>query len=121
MAKDTTWKALRQLEEPFNDAFNYRSRTQKELFNKLFLKTEELEQCLSPSTYFLMGEKGSGKTAYAVFLENNTVDDHRCQVTTMTESQYKRFIELKRQGKLNYSDYANIWRSMLLFLVGRML
>ena len=39
----------------------------------------------------------------------------------MTETQYKRFIELKRQGKLNYSDYANIWRSMLLFLTGRML
>jgi hypothetical protein len=38
----------------------------------------------------------------------------------MTETQYKRFIELKRQGKLSYSDYANIWRSMLLFIVGRM-
>lgn len=121
MTTNSTWKTLRALEEPFNDAFNYRSRTQKELFNKLFLKTEELQQCLLPSTYFLMGEKGSGKTAYAVFLENNPGDDHKCQVTTMTESQYKRFIELKRQGRLNYSDYANIWRSMLLFLAGRML
>jgi hypothetical protein len=121
MPHETSWKAINLLQEPFNDALNYRSRGQKDFFNKLFFETAELKQCLSPSTYFLMGEKGAGKTAYAVYLENNIVDGHKCQLTTMTETQYKRFIELKRQGRLNYSDYANIWRSMLLFLVGRML
>lgn len=121
MASQPSWKAIRLLKEPFNDALNYRSRAEKDLFNKLFLQTADLQKCIAPSTYFLMGEKGSGKTAYAVFLENNVVDGHKCQVTTMTETQYKRFIQLKRQGKLNYSDYANIWRSILLFLVGRML
>lgn len=121
MASELSWKAIKLLKEPFNDALNYRSRAEKDLFNKLFLQTQELKKCLAPSTYFLMGEKGSGKTAYAVFLENNVVDGNKCQVTTMTETQYKRFIQMKRQGKLNYSDYANIWRSILLFLVGRML
>lgn len=120
MSDRNSWKSLKDLREPFNDAFNYRSRIEKELFNKLFLRTDALERCLSPSTYFLMGEKGSGKTAYAVYLENNSVEEHRCQVTTMTETQYKRFIQLKKSGKLAYSDYANIWRSMLLFLVGRL-
>lgn len=114
-------KSIEELQEPFNDAFNYRSRGEKELFNKLFLRTKELEKCLAPSIYFLMGEKGSGKTAYAVYLENNHIKNHKCHVTTMMETQYKRFIELKKQGKLSYSDYANIWRSMLLFLTGKML
>lgn len=68
-----------------------------------------------------MGEKGSGKTAYATYLETHKVNGHRCKLTTMTETQYRRFVELKRQGKLAYSDYANIWRSMLLFIAGRML
>lgn len=121
MTKEIDWKAIRLLEEPFNDALNYRSRNEKDLFNKIFLKTTDLQKCLSPSTYFLMGEKGAGKTAYAVYLENNPIQGHRAQVTTMTETQYKRFIELKKNGKLSYSDYANIWRSMLLFLAGRML
>lgn len=115
------WRKIEELSEPYNDALNYRTRAQKEFFNRVFLRTEELKKCLAPSTYFLMGEKGTGKTAYAVFLENNSVEDVRCHVTTMTETQYKRFIALKRNGKLAYSDYANIWRSMLLFLVGRML
>ena len=121
MAKEQEWKSIKMLQEPFNDALNYRSRSEKDLFNKIFLQTTELQKCLSPSIYFLMGEKGAGKTAYAVYLENNPESGNKAQVTTMTETQYKRFIELKRQGKLAYSDYANIWRSMLLFLTGRML
>ena len=114
------WTPINALREPYNDATNYRGRASKEFFRSLFLKTDELERCLSPNVYFLMGEKGAGKTAYAVYLENNETNNHRCKLTTMTETQYKRFIELKKQKKLTYSDYANIWRSMLLFLCGRM-
>jgi hypothetical protein len=113
--KDTpAWKPLRELQEPFNDAVNYKTRKQREFFSKIFLRTEGLQDCLQPSVYFLIGEKGSGKTAYAAYLEANELDQHRCKLTTMTESQYKRFIELKRSGKLTYSDYANIWRPLLL-------
>jgi len=115
------WKKIRELREPYNDAINYRSRDYKEFFQKIFLRTDDLDRILNPHVYFLMGEKGSGKTAFAVYLENNATKNHKCKLTTMTETQYKRFIALKRQGKLAYSDYANIWRSMLLFIVGRML
>lgn len=115
------WLSISALKEPFNDAFNYRSRDQKDFFNKIFLRTEELKACLGQSAFYLLGEKGTGKTAYAVFLENNSIDNWKCKVSTMTETQYKRFIELKRQGQLSYSDYANIWRSMLLLVVSQML
>ncbi|WP_198283611.1 hypothetical protein [Stenotrophomonas sp. SKA14] len=112
-------KEIKDLERPHNDALNYKHRKEKDLFNKIFLRTVELDEIIRPSTYFLMGEKGSGKTAYAVYMENNKYKDHICHVTTMTETQYHQFIQLKRAGKLNYSDYANIWRSMLLFIVAR--
>lgn len=109
------------LKEPMNDAYNYKGRHHKEFFSKIFLQTEELQRCLSPDIYFLIGEKGSGKTAYAVYLENNPDKHHVSKLTSMTETQYKRFINLKRQSKLNYSDYANIWRSMLLFIISQMI
>lgn len=115
------WKTIGSLKEPFNDAVNYKSKSDKEFFAKLFLRTDELTQCTSPSTYYLIGEKGAGKTAYAVYLENNGVSNTRCKLTTMTETQYKRFIEMKRLGKLAYSDYANIWRSMLLLITSQMI
>ena len=115
------WRTLSELQEPFNDAVNYKTRQQKEFFNKIFLRTEDLIDCLKPSIYYLIGEKGSGKTAYAAYLESNDVEDTRCHLSTMTETQYKRFIALKRKGQLDYSDYANIWRPMLLNMVAQTL
>jgi len=115
------WKELRQLKDTFNDAENYKTRQQKDFFNQLFLRTEDLYRCLDPAIYYLLGEKGSGKTAYATYLDNNTINETQCKLTTMTESQYKRFIALKRQGKLEYSDYENIWRPMLLSMLAQVL
>ncbi|WP_421333938.1 P-loop ATPase, Sll1717 family [Aeromonas veronii] len=121
MKTSGNWKTLSELKEPFNDAVNYKSKDEKQFFSGIFLKTNELQRCLSPSTYYLMGEKGTGKTAYAVFLENNNIGDNLCQLTTMTETQYKRFIALKREGKIAFSDYANIWRSILLLITSQMI
>lgn len=115
------WHNISSLKEPFNDAINYKSKDQKEFFSKIFVKTEDLNKCLEPNIYYLMGEKGTGKTAYAVYLENNTTNENLCKLTTMTETQYKRFIALKQQGKLAYSDYANIWRSIFLLLISQVI
>lgn len=115
------WKSLSDLQEPFNDAVNYRSRQEKEFFSRIFLRTDDLQGCLKPSVYYLIGEKGSGKTAYAAYLENNDVEETRCRLSTMTETQYKRFITLKKRGQLEYSDYASIWRPMLLNMVAQAL
>ncbi|WP_454831443.1 P-loop ATPase, Sll1717 family [Pseudoxanthomonas wuyuanensis] len=114
-------KPIADLQEPFNDAHNYRNRAEKEFFNKVFLRTSALDDLLKSSVYFLMGEKGSGKTAYAVYMENNKYRDTISQVTTMTETQYNKFIQLKKQGHLNYSDYASIWRAILLFVISQMI
>lgn len=113
------WTELKKLKSTFNDAVNYKSKKEKEFFNKIFLRTNDLHEILESSKYFLIGEKGSGKTAYASFLENNDIEGNRCKLSTMTETQYKRFIELKRRGKLDYSDYANIWRPILLVMMAQ--
>ncbi|MBI5178228.1 MAG: hypothetical protein HZA04_03110 [Nitrospinae bacterium] len=55
----------------FSDAENYRRRENKNLFNSIFIKTEALEELTKKNVYFLVGEKGTGKTAYALFFENN--------------------------------------------------
>jgi hypothetical protein len=118
---DQQWTAIADLKDSFNDAVNYRSRQEKEFFNKIFVRTDDLTDCLKSSVYYLIGEKGSGKTAYATYLENNEVQGARCKLSTMTETQYKRFIALKKLGKLEYSDYSNIWRPMLLHMVAQAL
>ena len=53
----------------FSDAANYKRRVNKELFQQFFVQNEYLDALLSPNTTFLIGEKGTGKTAYGPFLE----------------------------------------------------
>lgn len=115
------WVHISELRDPFNDAVNYKSRQEKDFFNRIFVRTDDLTDCLKPSIYYLIGEKGSGKTAYATYLESNDVQGAKCKLSTMTETQYKRFIALKKRGKLEYSDFANIWRPMLLNMVAQAL
>jgi DNA replication protein DnaC len=54
----------------FADAQNYSRRENRELFNRIFFRTEELDGLCGHNTYFLLGDKGTGKTAYAVYLVN---------------------------------------------------
>lgn len=64
-------KKIPDLNFGFNDAENYRRRENKQLFNQLFIKTAALNKLCSRESFFLIGEKGYGKTAYSVFLSNN--------------------------------------------------
>ncbi len=52
------WKKLSALKIPFNDAMNYNSKVNKDLFNKLFLRTAEVQNLIQPNIYYLVGKKG---------------------------------------------------------------
>lgn len=114
-------KTLDNLHLPFNDAVNYRSSKEKEFFSKIFLTTKEIDKIVAPTSYFLIGEKGSGKTAYAVYLETNNRNNTISKLYTINETEYKRFIRLKINKKLEYSDYSAIWRPTLLLLASQLL
>lgn len=55
----------------FRDAENYKRRENKKIFNNIFFRANKLDHLCGPSSFFLIGEKGTGKTAYAVYLENS--------------------------------------------------
>ncbi len=106
-----------QLNFGFSDAENYQRRENKELFNLIFVRNAFLEKLLSPSTYFLIGEKGTGKTAYAVFLANNYYDETVSELKYLRETDYQKFVTLKREKHLQLSDYASIWKVIILLLL----
>jgi hypothetical protein len=62
-------KAVSEITFGFSDAENYRRRENRDLFNKIFLRTDALDQVCQKSTFFVVGDKGTGKTAYAVYIE----------------------------------------------------
>lgn len=112
-------KRIKDLKLGFNDAENYKKRQNKNLFNKIFVKNIYLDQLLDPNIYFLIGEKGTGKTAYAVFLSNNYYSSNRSELKYIRETDYQKFISLKQQKHLSLSDYTNIWQVIILLLLSK--
>ena len=78
----------------FSDAENYKRRENRQLFEKIFLKTEDLDALCRPNVFFLIGEKGTGKTAYAVKLSNSDYNNSRAFHKYIQETDYLQFIAL---------------------------
>src|SRR5258706_11354479 len=96
-------KPIPQLNLGFRDAENYKKKEYKEIFNKIFVRTSTLEKVCDSSTYFLVGEKGMGKTAYAVFFENNSYNNYLASLRYIRETEYQKFISLKKAKNLSLS------------------
>ena len=71
---------------------------------------------LDDKRYFLIGEKGTGKTAYATLLSNTEHKNTAALVKSIIETDYRKFINLRSKKHLEISEYADIWRVILLLV-----
>lgn len=109
-------KKIADLNFGFNDAVNYKKPENKVLFQRFFYRTEEFEKLFSDSIYFIIGEKGTGKTAYATYVVNNQPNNVKGFLNYISETDYLKFIKLKNDNHLQLSDYTNIWK-VLIYLI----
>lgn len=65
----------------------------------------------------MIGEKGTGKTAHAVFFTNNNHKNNNSTIKYIRETEYKKFVELKNKKHLTLSDYTNIWKVIICLLL----
>ena len=98
------------------DAINYTQRQEREFLNKIFFRDEYLDQVLERKRYFLVGEKGTGKTAYASLLNNTVYSNTSSTLKSITETDYRKFLRLKENSLLKISDYNDVWKTILLLL-----
>ncbi|MFA5060108.1 MAG: funZ protein [Candidatus Omnitrophota bacterium] len=112
-------KKITELKLGFSDAENYKRKENKELFNAIFVKNVFLEQLMSPSSFFLIGEKGTGKTAYAVYLSNSVYQGNKSELKYIRETDYQKFVNLKQKHHLLLSDYESIWKVIILLLLAK--
>ncbi|HVC61218.1 MAG TPA: hypothetical protein VND19_12755 [Acetobacteraceae bacterium] len=110
-------KAISDMRFGFSDAENYRRRENKDIFNKIFLRTEALDRLCERSAFFLVGEKGTGKTAYAVYLSNSPYKGNRSTHKFIRETDYHKFVALRRDNRLGLSDYSDIWKVIIYLLL----
>ena len=82
-------KAFAEIDLGYGDAANYKNnRKYKELFSKVFVKDEKLDRLMREDTYYLIGDKGTGKTAYSVFLENSEYQNTQSKVINLEATDY---------------------------------
>ena len=113
-------KKIGELDFGYGDAASYRnSRRYQDFFSKVFVKDEKLDQLMRDDSYFLIGDKGTGKTAYAVYLENNTYQNTKSRIVNMESTDYRIFQSLRNMGFLQLSDYARTWKIILLLIMAK--
>lgn len=104
----------RELDFPFDEAENYLLPNYKEHFNKMFYKDNNYDKLLQPTTYYLIGAKGSGKTAYSAYFCNNNFHNIKSKRFEISVDDYCKIIQMKNEGKLNYTHYVTLWKAILL-------
>lgn len=113
-------KKISELDFGYGDAASYRnSRRYTDFFSKVFVKDEKLEQLMRDDSYFLIGDKGTGKTAYAVYLENNNYQNTQSKIVNLESTDYRIFQNLRKMGFLQLSDYARTWKVILLLIMAK--
>ena len=103
----------------FSDAQNYTQRGNKQMLSEVFVKNSYLTKLLNDSIYYLIGEKGTGKTAYAVYLSNNEYEGNKSILKYISGTDYEKFHELKKRGRIDISGYTDIWKTILLLLLAK--
>lgn len=98
------------------DAINYTGRKEKEFLSRVFLRDSFLESILEDKKYFLIGEKGTGKTAYSVLLNNSEYKNTLASIRSLTGTDYTKFVTLKKNSHLQVSNYVDAWKVILLML-----
>ncbi|WP_312824846.1 P-loop ATPase, Sll1717 family [Epilithonimonas sp.] len=110
-------KIFTDLNLGFADAENYKKRENKNLLKKYFIKTDELNSLINQNIYFLIGDKGTGKTAYSIYLSNSEYQNTNSKINYIRETEYSKFISLKKSKNLDLTDYTNIWKVLLYLLI----
>lgn len=112
-------KPIKDLETGFSDAENYKRRENKDLLNKIFIKNDYLDSLCEPNVSFLIGEKGTGKTAYSVFLSNNNYKNILATTKYIRETEYQKFVALKKEKHLTLSEFSSIWKIIIYLLIAK--
>ncbi len=68
------------------------------MLSSVFVKTLIWKIYYSHIFIFLLGEKGTGKTAYATFLSNSEYKNNKSILKYINGTDYEKFYELKRKA-----------------------
>lgn len=113
------FKLIKKLEKVDDDAYNFyfgQDENIKSLFHKIFVADKFYDEIKKRNIYFIIGEKGSGKTAYAAYFCNNERKT-LSKLSMVDEDVFSRFISMKISEELRATSYKKIWKNIIYFML----
>lgn len=119
MPERNTMKKIQELQQVKGDAYDYyiAGNEDTNLFEKIFLVDDIVEEICKPDKYFLIGEKGSGKTAYSVYMSKSDKINSFCSISLVENTLYQRFLNMKRQKALELSSFKDVWINLIYLIL----
>lgn len=108
---------FRKLVFPKEEAEGYLEPEKKKEFNRIFYQDSNYTKIQDPTTYFIVGDKGCGKTAYSVYYCNNSINNTLSKRYNIVVDDYYKIIQMKEEGKLQYTHYITLWKAALLLKI----
>lgn len=103
------------LKFPSEEADSYLIPENRNTINSFFYKGGAYDKLRESSTYFLVGGKGSGKTAYSAYFCSRAIEGGiKSKYYQIHVDDYNKIIQMKKEGKLTYTDYVTLWKAALL-------
>jgi hypothetical protein len=109
-------KKIRDLDIPFNDAIEYNDAEKLSKFISHYNVTSAIDKLDQPNTYYVIGEKGTGKTAICLYYISRPGED-KCKILPLSETFFERFVFMFRNGRIRSESFATIWRCILLLSI----
>ncbi len=88
-----------------------------DLFRRSFYRSTHLEKLHDPDTYFFIGEKGTGKTAYTAYTLLFMKDEFKAMSPNFTGDDFALFSEVSVEIGVKRSQYASLWNFVLATLL----
>lgn len=109
------------IEFPKEAADNYyQNQTKAQIDDFIYIDKEWYDRIFEPSTYYILGSKGSGKTLYAAYMCGGIRKNTLSKSYTIDVGDYGRLIRMKVAHHLDFTEYLTMWKVILLqkFLLG---
>jgi hypothetical protein len=108
------WKPIQGLNFGYADAQNYKDGRDTAHFEASFLADKHAEDLKLPKIYFLIGEKGTGKTAYATYLSYFSKGAYNSDIVFVQPTDYADLLSAWKEANLSVSDFSALWQIALL-------
>ncbi len=110
---------IADLQFSFPDARQYQSPMEVDRFKHTYFRdTKQIERLKNNPVYFVIGDKGTGKTAFATYFVNGLDPDTVGYSIFLQKEDFSRFYTfIKTIPDFDPSDFGEMWKAIIVLLI----